>query len=87
MTILGTTAEEAVAEGQRRRQGGPLPQRHALTAQTNATKSRLVFGSTATGSFSLGQILANYGSTTVNEVVLPIIVTAGTSWRGRGARA
>jgi hypothetical protein len=31
----------------------------------------------AVGSFSSGQILANYGWTAVNEVGLPIIITAG----------
>jgi MFS family permease len=37
----------------------------------------LVFGSMAIGSFSSGQLLANYGWAAVNEVGLPIIITAG----------
>jgi predicted MFS family arabinose efflux permease len=36
----------------------------------------LVFGSMAIGSFSSGQILANYGWATVNEVVFPVVLVA-----------
>jgi MFS family permease len=37
----------------------------------------LIFGSTATGSFSSGALLAHYGWTAVNEVVFPVVVVAG----------
>ena len=37
----------------------------------------LVFGSMAIGSFSSGQLLANFGWSTVNEVVFPVILVAG----------
>ena len=36
----------------------------------------LVFGSMAIGSFSSGQLLANYGWTAVNEVVFPVVFAA-----------
>ena len=45
--------------------------------KVQAVNDFLVFGAMAIGSFSSGQILANYGWTAVNEVGLPIIVTAG----------
>jgi predicted MFS family arabinose efflux permease len=45
--------------------------------KVQAVNDFLVFGAMAVGSFSSGQILANYGWTAVNEVGLPIIVTAG----------
>jgi MFS family permease len=45
--------------------------------KVQAVNDFLVFGSMAIGSFSSGQILANYGWATVNEVGLPIIITAG----------
>jgi MFS family permease len=44
--------------------------------KVQAVNDFLVFGAMAIGSFSSGQILANYGWTAVNEVGLPIIVTA-----------
>ncbi len=37
----------------------------------------LVFGSMAIGSFSSGQLLASFGWSTVNEVVFPVVLTAG----------
>jgi predicted MFS family arabinose efflux permease len=48
----------------------------------------LVFGSVAIGSFSSGQLLANFGWTVVNEVVFPVVLAAGalllwTTLRGR----
>jgi predicted MFS family arabinose efflux permease len=45
--------------------------------KVQAVNDFLVFGSMAIGSFSSGQILANYGWAAVNEVGLPIIITAG----------
>ena len=45
--------------------------------KVQAVNDFLVFGAMAVGSFSSGQILANYGWTAVNEVGLPIIITAG----------
>jgi MFS family permease len=36
----------------------------------------LVFGSMAIGSFSSGQLLANFGWSTVNEVVFPVVLAA-----------
>ncbi|HET7256502.1 MAG TPA: MFS transporter [Xanthobacteraceae bacterium] len=38
----------------------------------------LVFGSMAIGSFSSGQLLASFGWATVNEVVFPVVLAAGT---------
>lgn len=38
----------------------------------------LVFGSMAIGSFSSGQLLASFGWATVNEVVFPVVLVAGT---------
>jgi MFS family permease len=48
----------------------------------------LVFGSMAIGSFSSGMLLASFGWATVNEVVFPVVLAAGTllAWgalRGR----
>jgi MFS family permease len=48
----------------------------------------LVFGSMAIGSFSSGQLLVNFGWTTVNEVVFPVVLVAAAllAWgvlRGR----
>ena len=37
----------------------------------------LVFGSMAVGSFSSGQLLANFGWATVNQVVFPVVLAAG----------
>jgi MFS family permease len=37
----------------------------------------LVFGSMAVGSFSSGMLLVNFGWSTVNEVVFPVVLTAG----------
>jgi len=37
----------------------------------------LVFGSMAIGSFSSGKLLASFGWTAVNEVVFPVVLTAG----------
>jgi MFS family permease len=37
----------------------------------------LVFGSMAIGSFSSGQLLVNFGWSTVNEVVFPVVLAAG----------
>jgi CRISPR/Cas system-associated exonuclease Cas4 (RecB family) len=45
--------------------------------KVQAANDFLVFGSMAVGSFSSGHILALYGWTMVNEVALPIVVTAG----------
>jgi MFS family permease len=38
----------------------------------------LVFGSMAIGSFSSGQLLASFGWATVNEVVFPVVLAAGS---------
>jgi predicted MFS family arabinose efflux permease len=45
--------------------------------KVQAVNDFLVFGAMAIGSFSSGQILANFGWTAVNEVGLPIVITAG----------
>src|SRR5262249_61562535 len=45
--------------------------------KVKAVNAFLVFGAMAIGSFSSGQILANFGWTAVNEVGLPIIIAAG----------
>ena len=45
--------------------------------KVQAVNDFLVFGAMAVGSFSSGHILAIYGWTMVNEVALPIIITAG----------
>jgi len=37
----------------------------------------LVFGAMAIGSFSSGTLLEAYGWATVNEVVFPVVLTAG----------
>jgi hypothetical protein len=37
----------------------------------------LVFGSMAIGSFSSGKVLAVFGWTAVNEVVFPVVLSAG----------
>ena len=37
----------------------------------------LVFGSMAIGSFSSGQLLANFGWAAVNEVIFPVVLAAG----------
>jgi len=48
----------------------------------------LIFGSMAIGSFSSGALLANYGWTTVNEVVFPVVVMAALllGWGTLGRR-
>ena len=46
--------------------------------KVQAVNDFLVFGAMAIGSFSSGQILANFGWTAVNEVGLPIIIAAGS---------
>ncbi len=48
----------------------------------------LIFGSMAIGSFSSGLLLANFGWATVNQVVFPVVLIAGTllawgTWRAR----
>jgi predicted MFS family arabinose efflux permease len=49
----------------------------------------IVFGSMAVGSFSSGQLLASFGWTAVNEVVLPTVVAAAVLllWRAMRDRA
>jgi predicted MFS family arabinose efflux permease len=52
----------------------------------------LVFGSMAVGSFSSGALLVNFGWTTVNEVVFPVVLAAGAlllwgALRGRARMA
>jgi hypothetical protein len=56
-----------------------VTQRHRPNERNKvqAVNDFLVFGSMAIGSFSSGQLLANYGWAAVNEVELPIIITAG----------
>jgi MFS family permease len=44
--------------------------------KVQAVNDFLVFGTMAVGSFSSGQLLANYGWSVVNAVALPIVVTA-----------
>ncbi len=44
--------------------------------KVQAVNDFLVFGSMAISSFSSGKILASYGWTAVNEVALPIVITA-----------
>jgi len=44
--------------------------------KVQAVNDFLVFGTMAVGSFSSGQLLANYGWTVVNAVALPIVLTA-----------
>ena len=56
--------------------------------KVQACNDFLVFGSMAIGSFSSGQLLANFGWTMVNEVVFPVVLAAGAllAWgalRGR----
>jgi hypothetical protein len=45
--------------------------------KVQAVNDFLVFGSMTISSFSSGQLLANHGWTVVNEVALPIVITAG----------
>jgi MFS family permease len=52
----------------------------------------LIFGSMAVGSFSSGQLLASFGWGTVNQVVFPVVLTAGAlllwgTMRGRARMA
>jgi predicted MFS family arabinose efflux permease len=44
--------------------------------KVQAVNDFLVFGTMAIGSFSSGQLLANFGWAMVNQVVLPIILVA-----------
>jgi hypothetical protein len=57
--------------------------------QVQAFNDFLVFGSMAVGSFSSGKVLASFGWTAVNEVVFPVVLTAGALllWSMLRARA
>jgi MFS family permease len=48
----------------------------------------LIFGSMAIGSFSSGALLVNFGWATVNEVIFPVVLAAGTllAWTGLRGR-
>ena len=49
----------------------------------------LVFGAMAVGSFSSGQLLANFGWAAVNQVVFPVVLAAGVllAWGALRERA
>ncbi len=51
--------------------------RPAERNKVQAFNDFLVFGSMAIGSFSSGKLLASFGWTAVNEVVFPVVLTAG----------
>jgi predicted MFS family arabinose efflux permease len=46
--------------------------------KVQAVNDFLVFGAMAIGSFSSGQLLANFGWAMVNQVVLPVVLIAAT---------
>src|SRR5690606_21892161 len=60
--------------------------------KVQALNDFFVFGSMAVGSFSSGQLLAEYGWEAVNEVVVPLVAVAGAlllwqAWSRRRAVA